>query len=38
MRIEALGLLTTSIDTLMVDEQISENVARAALDVARRCI
>jgi LPPG:FO 2-phospho-L-lactate transferase len=34
--IEALGLESTSLDTMMVDAAISQSVAEAALDVADR--
>jgi len=34
--IEALGLASTSLDTMMVDARVSQSVAEAALGVARR--
>ena len=35
-KIEALGLKTATLDTLMVNAEVSERVARASLDVADR--
>jgi LPPG:FO 2-phospho-L-lactate transferase len=35
--IEALGLAARAVDTMMVDAEVSERVARAALEVAEAC-
>ena len=35
--IEALGLAARAVDTMMVDAEISERVAQAALEVAEAC-
>ena len=35
--IEALGLAAQAVDTMMVDAQVSERVAQAALEVAEAC-